>query len=289
MAYERDSEEDLVWDSEQGEYVPAASEGFTLTISPTPADAIVTLTATGYTQTDNSITVADSTTVSYSVAKSGYTTQYGAVIVTETSTIPITLTIARPIIEESSIGNTVYDIHSKANKNNNTANGADEYVYNWVGTLAEYTTQDIEHTHPDWVCLITDDTSVGEATSNFYTKAEVDTIASSKANIDFTNISATGILNAVSWIMPDMNNVATLSNISTYQQVPSDGFIWFTGTGNGSWADIGVCLSKDGVGDTCLINIPNMYGAAMMVPVSKNTYVKSYGSTNTMRFYACKK
>lgn len=114
-------------------------------------------------------------------------------------------------------------------------------------------------------------------------------VLNSKANIDFTNISAAGILNAVSWVMPDMNNVTTLSNISTYQQVPGDGFIWFTGTGNGSWADIGVCLSKDGVGDTCLINIPNMYGVGMMVPVSKNTYVKSYGSTSAMRFYACKK
>lgn len=30
-------------------------------------------------------------------------------------------------------------------------------VYNWVGTLAQYTAQDIEHTHPEWICYITDD------------------------------------------------------------------------------------------------------------------------------------
>ena len=30
-------------------------------------------------------------------------------------------------------------------------------VYNWVGTYAEYTEQDIPNTHPDWVCYITDD------------------------------------------------------------------------------------------------------------------------------------
>jgi len=30
-------------------------------------------------------------------------------------------------------------------------------VYNWVGTLVQYTAQDIEHTHPEWICYITDD------------------------------------------------------------------------------------------------------------------------------------
>lgn len=188
MAYERDSQEDLVWDSEQGEYVPAAGEEYTLTIAPTPNDATVVLTADGYTQSGNSITVVDGTTVNYSVAKSGYTTAYGAIVVTETSTIAVTLTVARPIVEESSIGTTVYDIHSKATKNKNTANGADEYVYNWVGTLAQYTMQDIEHTHPDWVCLITDDGSIGGP--SVYTKNEVDALIASV----FTNLYPIGSL-----------------------------------------------------------------------------------------------
>lgn len=188
MAYERDSEEDLVWDSEQGEYVPAAGEEYTLTIAPTPNDATVVLTADGYTQSGNSITVVDGTTVNYSVAKSGYTTVYGAVVVTETSSIPVTLTVARPIVEESSIGTTIYDIHGKATKNKNTANGADEYVYNWVGTLAQYTMQDIEHTHPDWVCLITDDGSIGGP--SVYTKNEVDALIASV----FTNLYPIGSL-----------------------------------------------------------------------------------------------
>lgn len=29
-------------------------------------------------------------------------------------------------------------------------------VYNWIGTLSEYTEQNIEESHPEWVCYITD-------------------------------------------------------------------------------------------------------------------------------------
>ena len=34
-------------------------------------------------------------------------------------------------------------------------------VYDWVGTTAEYTVQQIEKLHPDWLCFITDDYSEG--------------------------------------------------------------------------------------------------------------------------------
>lgn len=30
-------------------------------------------------------------------------------------------------------------------------------IYDWIGTLEEYTTQDIQSTHPQWLCFITDD------------------------------------------------------------------------------------------------------------------------------------
>ena len=50
---------------------------YTFTINPTPSDATVTLTASGYTQNGNSITVANGTTVSWSVSASGYTEQTG--------------------------------------------------------------------------------------------------------------------------------------------------------------------------------------------------------------------
>lgn len=42
-------------------------------------------------------------------------------------------------------------------KNKNTAAGAVNPVYNWVGTLAQWEAQDVANQHPDWICFITDD------------------------------------------------------------------------------------------------------------------------------------
>ena len=41
--------------------------------------------------------------------------------------------------------------------NKNTAAGASEVVYDWVGTKEEYYEQDVGGNHPDWVCFITND------------------------------------------------------------------------------------------------------------------------------------
>lgn len=65
---------------------------YTLTISPTPNDSTVTLTASGYSQVGNTITVPYGTTVSYSVSHTGYTTESGTYTVTEDYTLPIALT-----------------------------------------------------------------------------------------------------------------------------------------------------------------------------------------------------
>lgn len=53
--------------------------------------------------------------------------------------------------------------------NKNTANGATNPKYDWVGTLQQYNDQAVATNHPDWVCYITDDISGGESV---YTKAE---------------------------------------------------------------------------------------------------------------------
>lgn len=64
---------------------------YTFTINPSPSDATVTLTASGYTQSGNSITVASGTSVAWKVSKSGYTTQSGTQVVTSTSSKNIAL------------------------------------------------------------------------------------------------------------------------------------------------------------------------------------------------------
>lgn len=76
MAYVRDSSEDLVWDEGSGQYIPAVQQ-YTFTITPTPSDATVALSASGYSQSGNSITVDDGITVNWSVTKIGYETKRG--------------------------------------------------------------------------------------------------------------------------------------------------------------------------------------------------------------------
>ena len=72
-------------------YVGPAPDTYTFTITPTPSDATVTLTVDGTTYTQSSITVVSGKTVSWSVSKSGYTTQTGSSTITEDTTEIITL------------------------------------------------------------------------------------------------------------------------------------------------------------------------------------------------------
>lgn len=64
------------------------------------------------------------------------------------------------------------EIQAVATVNANTAVGATNPIYDWIGTLAEYTSQAVATNHPDWVCYITDDVSGG---ATVYTKTQVDT------------------------------------------------------------------------------------------------------------------
>lgn len=64
---------------------------FLFTIVPHPADATVTLTADGYTQVGNTISVRAGTQVSWSVAKAGIPTATGTETITEPKTIYVTI------------------------------------------------------------------------------------------------------------------------------------------------------------------------------------------------------
>lgn len=79
------------------QYPVSLAEQYTLTINPDPSNAIVTLTASGYTQVGNSIAVNPGTTVSYSVSKSAYITSSGNITVNSTQTQNISLSCALPV------------------------------------------------------------------------------------------------------------------------------------------------------------------------------------------------
>lgn len=84
-------------------------------------------------------------------------------------------------IDNSTITKNVSDeIQAVATVNANTAAGATNPIYDWVGTLAEYTAQDIQNQHPDWLCFITDDFTA--QAYDAYSKTQSDTLLAAKVN-----------------------------------------------------------------------------------------------------------
>ena len=115
-------------------------------------------------------------------------------------------------------------VTSTGNKNKNTASGADAVKYDWVGTTAEYTTQNIETLHPDWICYITDDQGIGvgavynanQADARFFKKND---------NTDSTTISG------LSMPSDRYETVTLLSTGNTYT-APANGMFVLKGKAN---------------------------------------------------------
>lgn len=102
--------------------------------------------------------------------------------------------------------------------NKNTAAGATEKIYDWVGTLAEYTAQDVATNHPDWLCFITDDQA-----SDFVDFADIN--ASNFTNAGMTFLSSFG--------MPSdrYETVTLLASGNTYT-APANGMFVLKGKAN---------------------------------------------------------
>lgn len=99
--------------------------------------------------------------------------------------------------------------------NKNTAVGAIEKIYDWVGTLAEYTAQDVATNHPDWLCFITDDN-----VSDFVDFADIN--ASNFTNAGMTFLSSFG--------MPsNRRDQLTLLASGNEYIAPANGWWYFTG------------------------------------------------------------
>lgn len=88
--------------------------------------------------------------------------------------------------------------------------GAD-ITYDWIGTLAEYNTQNIATLHPDWLCFITDDVnnSGEDVYENVYSKTEANEtfVAKNEAPAYLPCLLefkwSDHILNNVSWLRAD--------------------------------------------------------------------------------------
>jgi hypothetical protein len=77
--------------------------------------------------------------------------------------------------------NTSNQLQAIGTINKNTATGAINPKYDWVGTLAEYEAQSIATSHPTWICYITDDITGG---TSVYTKNEMDALLDDKLDAD---------------------------------------------------------------------------------------------------------
>lgn len=97
--------------------------------------------------------------------------------------------------------------------NKNTAVGATEKIYDWVGTLAEYTAQGIAINHPDWLCFITDDQA-----SDFVDFAD----------INASNFTNTGKETIATMGYPDVTRAISLTPLASGSEytAPENGYFY---------------------------------------------------------------
>ena len=87
-------------------------------------------------------------------------------------------------------------LQAVATVNANSAAGATNPIYDWVGTLAEHTSQAIATTHPDWICYITDDQTADAYQA--YTKAQADSAFVAKGH-ELVDFQEPTVLNDHTW------------------------------------------------------------------------------------------
>lgn len=100
--------------------------------------------------------------------------------------------------------------------NKNSAPAADLVKYDWVGTTAEYIAQDIEHTHPEYTCYITDDQG---GIGLIYNAAQSDLRYFKKDNEDKTIISGLGY--------PDVTRAESLTPLASGAEYTATENGWF--------------------------------------------------------------
>lgn len=162
-------------------------------------------------------------------------------------------------------------------KNKNTAAGATNPIYDWVGTLAEYESQEVATNHPDWVCYITDDLTAQAYEA--YTKSQTNTLLANKVNTGHEVIAF---------------QEPTSANNYTWYRKYADGWVEQgqkkINIGNGSYGLFNLPIVMSGSGDyiaqagCCQVNSNGMFGATSTV--AANSYsttqvrVGQYNSAN---------
>ena len=180
--YATKSHTTTVTEDNQTETIDLVKNNYTLTINPTPADATVTLTAAGYVQSGNSITVPYETAVSYSVSRTGYATQTGSYTLGAADhTVNVllvknnyTLTI-NPTPNDATVTLTAADYTQSGNSITVPYETSVAYSVAKTGYATQTGTETVTSTHTTAVSLtknnytLTVNTTPGDATVNFST------------------------------------------------------------------------------------------------------------------------
>ena len=181
-------------------------------------------------------------------------------------------------------------IQAVAKINQNEAAGATTYLYDWCGTIEEYTAQDIATAHPEWICYIVNDTvgpSISDAVITF-TQGGVEkgVITLNQAHNETVEFDAPQVT------LNDLNNKADvdLSNISANidyvieSQLPtsSNGYKWYRKYKSG-WVEQGQIQELFSAGTTSITLLVEMKSAAYnIIPLSGINNTLSYsGQTST--------
>ena len=129
-----------------------------------------------------------------------------------------------PVDSTSITYNTNGALQSSGNINKNTATGTDAVKYDWVGTTAQYTAQNVETLHPEWICYITDDQGTGVGAVYNVNQADARFF---KKNDDTDSITISGLS------MPSdrYETVTLLASGNTYT-APANGMFVLKGKAN---------------------------------------------------------
>lgn len=187
---------------------------YTYTIDPVPADATVTLSAQGYTQVENSISVPYNTAVAWFVSKTDYDTRSGTKTVTQTETdiVSLDLTLYTLTISPTPANATVELIAAGYTQVGNTISVP-------TGTVVTYTvSKDHYNTEYNSVTVTADDTIYVQLTDILYTYT-----------INPTPVDATVVMTAAGYSQ-DNNSISVPYNTQVSWSVSKEHYVTQSGT-----------------------------------------------------------
>lgn len=242
----------------------------TLTISPTPSTATVTLTASGYTQSGNSITVPYGTTVTYSVSATHYQTKNGSQTVVSTNTVNVSLSLntytltINPTPSDATVKITLVGGTTTTGKTR-TFNYGDKYTYSVSKT--DYTTKTV-NTQATITSNTTISVGINPSTLISITSGSKTVTINAAATFNVTCVGGGG-------------GGATVVSNGTYSNLASggSGAAWVGTINLPAGSCVGTCGSGGAAANTLLTNAIAGNGGNSSIKVDSTNYVVCKGGT----------